>query len=215
MPSKGSGNNPAAIISYWLGTSDSSPAAFKTQQKLWYDSKADTDNHIQTTFGADLTSAENGDLTHWRSTPGGSLALVILLDQFSRNLYRRTPIKMMPRHKRSCLRCWKKADTCTSTSPPRLLFFILSTMLKTSGSRKKLFPCSKRCLNLHRKSGVNPLQETLPLSKATAISSGNSVDSLTETLFWNDGRRRKSVSTWNRISVLMDSSDGIRRWGRT
>jgi uncharacterized protein (DUF924 family) len=91
MPSKGSGNNPAAIISYWLGTSDSSPAAFKTQQKLWYDSKADTDNHIQTTFGADLTSAENGDLTHWRSTPGGSLALVILLDQFSRNLYRRTP----------------------------------------------------------------------------------------------------------------------------
>lgn len=90
MPSKNSSNSPDAIINYWLGSSDSNPAAFNAQQKLWYYSNAETDNHIRTTFGADLASAENGDLTHWKNTPEGSLALVILLDQFSRNLYRGT-----------------------------------------------------------------------------------------------------------------------------
>ena len=91
MPNKRSGNNSDAIIHYWLGSSDSNPAVFATQQKLWYSSKAETDNHIRTAFESDLASAENGDLTHWRNTPEGSLALVILLDQFSRNLYRGTP----------------------------------------------------------------------------------------------------------------------------
>jgi len=91
MPNKLSGNNSDAIIHYWLGSSDSKPAVFATQQKLWYYSKAETDNYILTAFESDLASAENGELTHWRNTPEGSLALVILLDQFSRNLYRGTP----------------------------------------------------------------------------------------------------------------------------
>jgi uncharacterized protein (DUF924 family) len=90
MPSKYSSNSPDAIINYWLGSSDSNPAAFAAQQKRWYDSRAETDNHIRTTFGSDLASAEKGDLVHWMNTPEGSLALVILLDQFSRNLYRGT-----------------------------------------------------------------------------------------------------------------------------
>jgi len=91
MPNKHSSNNSEAIISYWLGSPDSNPAKFDTQQKLWYHSKPETDNYIRTAFESDLASAENGDLSHWRITAEGSLALVILLDQFSRNLYRGTP----------------------------------------------------------------------------------------------------------------------------
>ncbi len=67
------------------------PVEFKTQQKLWYDSKTETDNDIRREFESDLTSAERGDLSHWGNTAEGSLALVILLDQFTRNLYRGTP----------------------------------------------------------------------------------------------------------------------------
>lgn len=91
MPNKRSSDNSEAIISYWLGSSDSNPAEFETQQNLWYHSKPETDNYIRTAFESDLASAENGDLSHWRNTAEGSLALVILLDQFSRNLYRGTP----------------------------------------------------------------------------------------------------------------------------
>ena len=91
MPNKRLSNNSEAIISYWLGSSDSNPARFEAQQKLWYHSKPETDNYIRTAFESDLASAENSDLSHWRNTAEGSLALVILLDQFSRNLSRGTP----------------------------------------------------------------------------------------------------------------------------
>ena len=91
MLNKSSSNNTEAIISYWLGSSDSNPARFEAQQKLWYHAKPETDNHIRMSFETDLVSAENGSLFHWGNTAEGSLALVILLDQFSRNLYRGTP----------------------------------------------------------------------------------------------------------------------------
>lgn len=35
--------------------------------------------------------ASKGELDHWKSTARGRVALVILLDQFSRNIYRDTP----------------------------------------------------------------------------------------------------------------------------
>jgi len=91
MPNKRLSNHSETIISYWLGSSDSNPARFDAQQKLWYHSKPETDNYIRTAFESDLVSAKNGNLSDWRNTAQGSLALVILLDQFSRNLYRGTP----------------------------------------------------------------------------------------------------------------------------
>lgn len=91
MPIRPLSNNAEAVLKFWLGSDDLNPAEFKTQQKLWYDSRTDTDNEIRREFKSDLTSAELGDLSHWRNTAAGSLALVILLDQFTRNLYRGTP----------------------------------------------------------------------------------------------------------------------------
>ena len=91
MPNRPLSSNAEAIIKFWLGSADMNPVEFKTQQKLWYDSKTETDNDIRREFESDLTSAERGDLSHWGNTAEGSLALVILLDQFTRNLYRGTP----------------------------------------------------------------------------------------------------------------------------
>ena len=90
MPINSSNKGPGAVIRYWLGPPDLSPAALADQQKLWYYSTAETDQYIQAEFGADLAAAERGDLDHLRASAEGSLALVILLDQFSRNLYRGT-----------------------------------------------------------------------------------------------------------------------------
>ncbi|MBO6557126.1 MAG: DUF924 domain-containing protein [Pseudomonadales bacterium] len=79
------------IIHYWLGTEQNSVDDMKRQWKLWYDASDDTDNTIRARFGAALADAEAGKLVSWQSTAEGSLALVILLDQFSRNLFRSTP----------------------------------------------------------------------------------------------------------------------------
>ena len=49
------------------------------------------DDRIRTQFGATLEAAARCELFAWRSTPAGRLAEIIVLDQFSRNIYRDTP----------------------------------------------------------------------------------------------------------------------------
>ncbi len=48
------------------------------------------DEAIRTRFGATLESAARCELFAWRATPEGRLAEVLVLDQFSRNVYRDT-----------------------------------------------------------------------------------------------------------------------------
>ena len=51
------------------------------------------DEAIRTRFGATLAAAAAArcDLFAWRATPEGRLAEVLMLDQFSRNVFRDTP----------------------------------------------------------------------------------------------------------------------------
>lgn len=54
----------------------------------WWRKDLAFDEEIRQSFGDAHTMAAKGDLDHWRGDPDNCLALVILLDQFSRNLYR-------------------------------------------------------------------------------------------------------------------------------
>lgn len=58
--------------------------------QLWFGKSNDTDIEIRKRFGYHVAVALRGELDHWRSTPRGCLALMILIDQFPRNLYRHT-----------------------------------------------------------------------------------------------------------------------------
>ena len=49
------------------------------------------DETIRTRFGAVLVAAAQCELFAWRAAPAGRLAEIIVLDQFSRNIYRGTP----------------------------------------------------------------------------------------------------------------------------
>jgi uncharacterized protein (DUF924 family) len=49
------------------------------------------DETIRTRFGATLAAAARCELFAWRAAPEGRLAEVLVLDQFSRNVYRDTP----------------------------------------------------------------------------------------------------------------------------
>lgn len=49
------------------------------------------DETIRTRFGYTLEAAARCELFAWRATPEGRLAEIIVLDQFSRNVYRDTP----------------------------------------------------------------------------------------------------------------------------
>jgi uncharacterized protein (DUF924 family)/Ca2+-binding EF-hand superfamily protein len=57
---------------------------------LWFGKSHDTDNEIRNRYGELVKQAIAGQLDHWMETPRGCLALMILVDQFPRNLYRHT-----------------------------------------------------------------------------------------------------------------------------
>ena len=56
----------------------------------WFDSSERLDSRIERRFGPVLSDAVAGRLDDWADTPQGLLALVIVLDQFSRNIHRGT-----------------------------------------------------------------------------------------------------------------------------
>jgi uncharacterized protein (DUF924 family) len=60
-------------------------------EKQHFVKDAALDEMIRTRFGATLEAAASCELFAWRATAGGRLAEIIVLDQFSRNVYRDTP----------------------------------------------------------------------------------------------------------------------------
>ena len=57
----------------------------------WYSKDEAFDREVRARFGALHADAAKGGLDHWARTPQGALALLIVLDQFSRNLFRGLP----------------------------------------------------------------------------------------------------------------------------
>lgn len=78
------------ILSFWFGEIDADGLATAEQAKRWFKASAETDNLIRERFEIDLQKAIQGQLTSWEQYPRGRLALIVLLDQFSRNIYRGT-----------------------------------------------------------------------------------------------------------------------------
>lgn len=78
------------VLEFWFGsTMGATPT--EEQRKQWWEKDPAFDQEIRDRFGALFEQACAGQLDDWGATPRGTLALVILLDQFSRNLYRGDP----------------------------------------------------------------------------------------------------------------------------
>ena len=58
------------------------------EHSRWFRSDPGFDRDLEQRFGGLLTLAKNDQLDHWCDTRRGNLALIIVLDQFSRNIYR-------------------------------------------------------------------------------------------------------------------------------
>ncbi|MGZ3254279.1 MAG: DUF924 family protein [Burkholderiaceae bacterium] len=59
--------------------------------RMWWAVDAEFDALLKNRFLSLLVSAAQGELYEWRKEPKGRLAEIIVLDQFSRNIYRNTP----------------------------------------------------------------------------------------------------------------------------
>lgn len=77
------------VLDFWFGEIDDELAPEK-QGKLWYAATAEQDLEIMAKFESLVEQAAAGQLEQWQEHPRGSLALIVLLDQMTRNIYRGT-----------------------------------------------------------------------------------------------------------------------------
>jgi uncharacterized protein (DUF924 family) len=72
---------PADVVAFWT----------EAGPKAWYKKSEAFDAEILTRFGALHYAASRGELDGWAETVEGALALLLLLDQFPRNMFRGSP----------------------------------------------------------------------------------------------------------------------------
>ena len=78
-----------AILQFWFGTADLSTNV--KRRKAWFVKDPVFDEEIRSRFLGTWESAAEGTFQSWLQNPLECLALVILLDQFPRNLFRGDP----------------------------------------------------------------------------------------------------------------------------
>jgi len=84
------------LLLFWFGRRPYAAASVQQHSRLWFGAPSapelipQTDELIRDRFKDTMRAAESGELAAWDSSPRRRLALIVLLDQFSRHFYRGT-----------------------------------------------------------------------------------------------------------------------------
>jgi len=79
-----------AILSFWFKEQALTAPQIDQRMEIWFSEDPVFDHEIEKEFSDDVARASDGALDHWANNPHGRLALIILLDQFRRNIFRGT-----------------------------------------------------------------------------------------------------------------------------
>lgn len=121
----------------------------------WFARDDAFDDRIRQRFGALRERAAKGELTGWRATPHGALAEILLLDQFSRNIYRDDPRAFAADPQaRACLHAAIRAGHEAALTPAERSFLYMPLMHSEDISDQRL------SVRLFGGPGVNP--QSLP-----------------------------------------------------
>jgi uncharacterized protein (DUF924 family) len=74
------------VLDFWFGSRND--ACYGKERSFWFSKSPRVDWEILTRFKADYQQAAAGKLDYWKASPESCLALIILLDQFPRNMFR-------------------------------------------------------------------------------------------------------------------------------
>jgi Bacterial protein of unknown function (DUF924) len=76
------------ILEFWFGAGNTPSEKLRA---LWFVHDPDFDRLCETRFREDYDAAAAGKLDSWKDNARGCLALILLLDQIPRNLFRNSP----------------------------------------------------------------------------------------------------------------------------
>lgn len=80
-----------AIIEFWFKEQELTAPQIDGRMDTWFGENPVFDEEIAREFFNDVENASAGHLDHWAQESKGRLALILLLDQFRRNIYRNQP----------------------------------------------------------------------------------------------------------------------------
>ena len=78
------------ILAFWFKEQELSAPQVDRRMEVWFGEDPDFDRDIEAGFAGEVEQASDGVIDYWAHQPKGRLALIILLDQFRRNIYRNT-----------------------------------------------------------------------------------------------------------------------------
>ena len=76
------------VIEFWFGELPMQPDGLADRHRLWYGVDAATDTLIRDRFGTMVEAAVAGSYRRWETQALSRLALIVVLDQFTRNIHR-------------------------------------------------------------------------------------------------------------------------------
>ena len=80
------------ILDYWFGSNPDDAMVAKEKGRAWWSADPVIDVEIRSRFADRVEAAGRNELAEWAETPSGLLALILLTDQFPRNIFRNTPL---------------------------------------------------------------------------------------------------------------------------
>ncbi len=78
------------VLHFWFGHIESTVLPTKERTRIWFGATPEGDQEIVDQFKKNLEDTITGKFDPWESEPRGSLALIIILDQFSRSIFRKS-----------------------------------------------------------------------------------------------------------------------------
>ena len=81
--------SPEHVLDFWFGVPGDSD--YGKARPLWFTKSDATDQLVRQRFGDTVEEALSGRIDDWAVTPRGTLASILVLDQFTRNIFRDSP----------------------------------------------------------------------------------------------------------------------------
>jgi uncharacterized protein (DUF924 family) len=115
------------VLGFWIGERSADPPSDERVAR-WFAADPVLDAEIERRFAGAVTAALVGDLDAWAEAPPDRVALIVLLDQFPRNLFRNDPRAFQGDPKALALSQATDDAECDALHPLEHYFVLLPTM---------------------------------------------------------------------------------------
>lgn len=152
-----------AVLDEWFGSVSDWDDYDPQKAERWWSANGEFDAYLKQRYCELVERALAGQLDEWQQTPPGTLAGVLLLDQFTRNIFRGTP-RMYSGDARALQWSRQALNTRVDEALPLIHRLFLYMPLMHSELRSDQAECVSRIEQLQR--DANKLPGEHPLSRA-------------------------------------------------